>query len=817
GVIHISNHHTSPGKKLFTWGYGNLAENWEDALTDNDGPYAELMASSYSDDQPDFTWIQPYETKNFSQYWYPIHKLGTATFANLNAAIAVEKLDEHNILRLVTTRLFENAVLRITAKDRVLLEETITITPGECKEFKFNTTSDKYTITLKGYEEIFSYTEESPDYIHIPENFKGVPSPNNLKTPQDLHIAGLHIDQYRDPVIKPDAYWKIALEREPEYLPALTSMGAYCYKLGKYDEAMDYLKKAMSIQNRYNHNPADGTVGYLTGLVLFALGHYNEAYNIFYKAAWSGNTITRAMTFIAAIDCRRKNFKAMLLHSEDALAHEIEHPVAGVYAAIGEWKTGGRKTAIYRLDKILTRDPLNHLARFIYLYIINEEPNEAPIDNFYILLKSDPSQTCLDVAFDLINAGLYEECIFLLSELIKKFEKVSPMVFYTLGSCYFAIGEKDKAAEADKKAPSMLPVAVFPYRLDEIAVLERVLKDNPNDGIASYLLGCILYDKKHFEKAAGLWENAIKHSPSYYIPYRNLSVAYYSHLNRREESIKLLKKALELHPGDMQLLKEISFVMAHIGIPYNERLSYLKFNLPKGNLSDDLTLELVKANNAAGNYDEAVNILLNHIFVPGEGGEHALAEQYMFAKFAAGRKALAKGDYENALELFRQTKIIPENLHAGLWNKSILAPYRYYEAESLSKMGRSEEAKDIVGDIMKDSNSGMWNMGGEFAYYTARCAELSGNYMKARDIMRHAVSGWEHSLESKDGGIIAATPFFLSFCDDSMRIKKANLTYLLGYGKLYHKDTEGAKKLFNESLKLNPDNINCALELEVLS
>ena len=54
GVIHFANHHTSPGKKMFTWGCGPLGKSWEAALTDADGPYCELMASSYSNNQPDF-------------------------------------------------------------------------------------------------------------------------------------------------------------------------------------------------------------------------------------------------------------------------------------------------------------------------------------------------------------------------------------------------------------------------------------------------------------------------------------------------------------------------------------------------------------------------------------------------------------------------------------------------------------------------------------------------------------------------------------------------------------------------------------------
>ncbi len=43
-------------------------------LTDADGPYVELMAGVYTDNQPDFSFLAPGETKTFSQYWYPIQR-----------------------------------------------------------------------------------------------------------------------------------------------------------------------------------------------------------------------------------------------------------------------------------------------------------------------------------------------------------------------------------------------------------------------------------------------------------------------------------------------------------------------------------------------------------------------------------------------------------------------------------------------------------------------------------------------------------------------------------------------------------------------
>ncbi len=41
-------------------------------LTENDGPYVEIMVGAFSDNQPDYSWIRPYEVKTFHQYWYPV-------------------------------------------------------------------------------------------------------------------------------------------------------------------------------------------------------------------------------------------------------------------------------------------------------------------------------------------------------------------------------------------------------------------------------------------------------------------------------------------------------------------------------------------------------------------------------------------------------------------------------------------------------------------------------------------------------------------------------------------------------------------------
>lgn len=63
------------------------------------------MAGAYSDNQPDYNWSAPYETKTFSQYWYGIRDMGGVKAGDKNAAINMDVLDdsksasgrEHNV------------------------------------------------------------------------------------------------------------------------------------------------------------------------------------------------------------------------------------------------------------------------------------------------------------------------------------------------------------------------------------------------------------------------------------------------------------------------------------------------------------------------------------------------------------------------------------------------------------------------------------------------------------------------------------------------------------------------------------------------
>jgi tetratricopeptide (TPR) repeat protein len=815
GIIHVGNHHISPGKKMFHWGHEDLSRAWIGNTTDTDGEYAELMAGTYTDDQPDFSWIAPFETKTFSQYWYPIHNIKIPVIANLHGAISVEKNGGKGKIRLISTRVLENTRLVVSSGETIVVDVTVSLAPSECLEFDAVLGGDQYSVQLlsAGGKELLSYAEEKPGVLRIPEDNPGAPFPHKIKTAQELYLAGRHVDLYRYQLWEGAEYYKCALDRDPEYIPALLGMAEYYYNHAEYEKALRHVKNAIEIRDGYyDHNPSDGKPHYLAGLCHFALRQFDEAYNAFYKASWSHNSVSFAMPFIAAIDGQRRDFESMKKHALEAVEREQRHPLALVYAALADWKLGNKAAALERLETFIDFDKLNHFARFAAALITEKKPGDFFQSE---KLSAAPSLSCMDISFWLMDAGMYEEAVFLL-EGLKTYRGASAMALYTLAYAYTLHGDKNKAIENCRTAGKNPLVDIFPYQLQEITVLENALAINPRDGAASYLLACVLYDKKQPEKAEKFLLNAIKYLPDFYIPYRNLAVAYYSYLKQPEKALPLLKKALSLKPRNDVLLKEINYVMARQGEDGNARVQFLEENKPE-KLSDNLVMDMAAAYSNIGNYEKALGLLESHVFAPAEFCEQSLIETYTFACFALGRRCYARADFTGALEWFQKAQKLPENLHAGWWDSTVLYYVRYFEALSFSNLGNETECKQVIEKMLcfvKNAYSPV--IGYELEYYIAQALRLGGDITKADRYIGGAIVTWERELENDLDRKPMHTAFYISYLDDPVVLEKAAYTFALGFGRLYFDDPVGARKLFEESLRLNPDNVKAKLELEML-
>ena len=103
GTAHVSNRHITVGKKFFLWGNFPEAHVWDTVLTDNDGPYLELMVGCWSDNQPDYSWIAPYETRTVKQYWFPVKGIGGVKNVTIDGAVNVDRPAKDKLLVAIHT------------------------------------------------------------------------------------------------------------------------------------------------------------------------------------------------------------------------------------------------------------------------------------------------------------------------------------------------------------------------------------------------------------------------------------------------------------------------------------------------------------------------------------------------------------------------------------------------------------------------------------------------------------------------------------------------------------------------------------------
>lgn len=788
GVVHIGDHHISPGKKMFTWAYCQLSKSWENALTDTDGEYAELMAGSYSDNQPNFAWLAPYETKEFSQHWYPITKIGSPTFANLNCAFKIDR--ENNLFKVQSTKTYKNVRIKIFDSCNVYFETTCDLTPDNVLISELSKLPEFVSVSVVADgKSIAEYEEKNFNKFTMPDVITDMPSASGMNSADELYLAGVHVDQYRDPAVLPDSYWKEALKRNINHIPSLIAMAKY--ELNRYDtdSAGRYAERAIDALTLYNERTQSGEAYYTYGRILEAKGDTDKAYDYYYKAYWAADSVAKAMTRIAVIDIKRQDYTEAVRHAENALDYGRNNNLALACLVIAKKELGEDISEIVASQ--LKKDSLDHMMRFI-----------GKKADLYSVMDSDPVQTCLDIAFDLSAMGRYQNIVTLLSGLWEaRSDAHRKMLAYALGYYKNLIGENGN--QFYEIAGSLELGPCYPLRLEEKAILLDVI-EKTNDNEAKMLLGCLLYNKLHYKEAAELWQDCKDN----YIAKRNLAVAYFSHLGRHNDALLLMKEVLAERPDDEELLYETVVLMDKMNVSPEEKVDLLTSHKAT---RDDVLTELAKAYNQAFMPDMAIETLMSHDFVPCEGGEHAIADQYMFAYLVKGKMAFDSGNYEKAMEFFRLGQVLPQSLGAGIWNHCKLIPLKYHEALCLEKLGKKADAHKIFTYIATVTIEYFSNMHlKELPYWQAKSREHLGEPTKAQHLITKYMREWSKIKYTKDNGYFGTTPFFIPFVDEPQKLRNAQHLYLAALCNDFAKNDGVAKEYIVESTSLNSDNLFAA-------
>lgn len=684
GFIHVANKHIAPGKKLWTWGNDDFGWAWDRELTDENGPYVELMSGVYTDNQPDFTYLLPYETRTFSQFWWPFKKIGPVQNATEDAAVRLVLNKDRTLdLGAVVSRKIDGARIVLRDGEKVLLDERVDLSPdAPWHQPAFACVfSDFYSLEIS-VEGLVAYRPVNAEVLERNREVATEPPlPEEIETVDELYLTAEHLEQYRHPTRYPEIYWDEILRRDP--LDARTNIAYGRRKLnqGLLEEAAGHFRKAIKRLTHRHPNPCTGEAHYYLGLVLRFQGLEKEAYAALYKATWNYEWRSAAYYELALLDCRKGDFFQALEHCEVSLDTNRQNNKAKVLKAIALRKLGQDASGV--LHALLAVDPLDHWARH----------ESGDTDGFLAKSRND-AQTVLDVAYDYADAGFRDEAarLIALHHANVVVEAAVPNPLAKSQMTHYALAWLQNDTELLKPARAMSPDYFFPSRLHDQIVLEWALAQEGPDRNAAYGLGNYLFDRKRHEEAIAAWEISRSADPTFPTVCRNLGIACWNVRHDGDAARAAYEQALANDPSDARLFAEFDQLRKKLGDSAEARLETLLTRPDLVAERDDCTVGLAELYNETGHPERALETLMARRFHPWEGGEGKVLRQYTTARLLIGRKALEQGEAAAALKQFELALKPPQNLGEAYHLLQAKADVNYWTGKALRALGREAEA-----------------------------------------------------------------------------------------------------------------------------
>jgi tetratricopeptide (TPR) repeat protein len=810
GTVHIADHNIVKGAKLWEWGSGARGQATEGRLTENDGPYVEIMTGAFSDNQPDYSWIKPYEIKKFKQYWYPIKGIEGFKNANLNGALNLEKRGEDKVfVGFCPTQLFKNIKISVLKNGKTIFEKTTSLDPSAAFTQTINvperfSETDLYAevLNLETGIVLVSYKPVGKKPVDkLPETVKRPPLPKDIKTIEELYLTGSRIQQFYNPTLNAMDYYGEALNRDPYDIRTNTSMGNTYLKNGDYEKARFYLSRAINRLTKDYTRPSNCEALYLQGLALKASGLYNDATDTLYRATWDYAWHSAAYLELARISSIKHDYKKALGQVEESLStNSFNNSALCLKAALLRLKTDF-EGAIKILTEIIKTDPLDFRAENeLYLtYLEYAKPQLAEIQLARLnKLMRDFDQNYLELAVGYINDGLFIEA----GEVLRRFKGTNPIVKYYLGWLQDIKGYKDGAAKYFSEASSGSVDYIFPFRLETLTVLEKAVSYNPNDSRAFYYMGNILYDKQP-QKAIGYWEKAVALDPAFGIAHRNLGWGYYHFYGDGIKAIAEYEKSISLNKTEPVYYEELDGLYEMSNAPVEKRLKLFEGNNETVKKRDDAFAREITVLTLGGKADKSVEYLEGRKFSYREG-DSRVRNIIIDAHLIFGNKYFNEKNYTKALEQYLAAQVPEEEAgDARSGNRNIQV--NYYIGMAYEAKGEKQKAKEFfISSANADTRSVNY-----IRYYQGLSNLKTGNKTKAKEIFESLITEGERRINQRP-----ETDFFSKFGAreaENARLSDAYLLKGLGYKGLG--DKVKASESLQKAVELSAGNLWAKTEL----
>ena len=768
GTAHVSNRHITVGKKFFLWGNFPEAQVWDKVLTDKDGPYLELMVGCWSDNQPDYSWIAPYETRKVEQFWFPVKGIGGIKNVTVDGAVNVDRISDGEMLvGFHSTRVLGGCTVTLAkGAEKVFVEKNVKIDPDTpwCKPIKVDPAAkdQQFTASIadKDGKVFLAYTPVPPQGdVKLPPKVENPKESKEYTSAELAYHVGLRLDQFHNGILDPVPYYKRALEIDPDYSKANLAMGVRLAKNGSYAEARPYLEKAVARATQNHTRALDAAPEYYLALVERALGNLKRAEDLFWRCTWRLTHKKESYVEIARIAALRGDYEEALERINDALA--LGQDEAKLWTMKGiflgkreevrgkrEGGRGKREASLECFERALKCDPLEYWA------VVEKDGFAAAEKN-----RGLKAQQLLECISDYFGIGAWAEIVELCDAALAKAAAEKPYATEgalplkdTIAACdsyknamfgYFKayalakLGKSNMIKDTLSAAGAMTTDYCFPSRLEELEVLqwaakgERSYKTKEQRANTHYYLGSILWNMDQKTPALASWKIAVKLNPKHALALRCVGFAvshpgtYFTNTGvpsgiPSREAYDWYVKSLEAEPH-FRTLDEAGKLAERLELPPAERLALMEKYIDTVNKYDPCILRLAYTYNAVGRYVEAYKILTTRRFHVWEGADGLLAP-FIEACHGLGRAAMEKKDYRTALRYFEESTTYPENLQAGRPGDAGVEPKsRYFMAQCKKALGDMAGYKTELENSLKG-----WIHAGEMDYWRVKALRELG-------------------------------------------------------------------------------------------
>ena len=756
---------------------------WCSNLTDEDGPYVELMTGAYTDNQPDFAWIMPYETKTFEQYWYPVREIGNVKNATVDGAVNMETEQDSLLIGFHATGSFPKGRITLFNSEEPVWEEATDLDPATpyVKRIQmkdgWSMETLKITITDEQGKQLIAYQQPKRGVRAPIEPRKPAARPSEIETLDELFINGLHLEQYKHHTYNPKDYYLEALKRDPGEIRCNTAMARLSLKDGSFEDCINYCDKAIERLVSRNMHPLDTEAFYLKGLALRYLGNIEASAKLFNKVIWNYAYRTAAYYELATIDALNGEFLAALEKLELSLATNMGHLRALNLKAAILRNLGRSEEALALSQSTSNLDKLDLWSRVEQMFAasqLGQKEIAADLHKGMDRIFTGKPENYLDLVCDYLKSGFVADAVAVLDFIHEEY----PLAYYYRGHCQSLMGEDPSICY---RKGDICRSICFPSRLEDIAVLSEVCKNDPQASRAHYYLGCLFYDRFCCDKAIEQWESAISIDPDFANAYRNLALVCFDKRRDFKSARNCMEKALALKPDDPRLLYELQQLLKNSGITPRERLALYEKHPQLTTRRDDCYLDKMILHTLMEDYETAIQMACSRTFHIYEGGEGKLTRQHAWMHVLSGIRKAQEGNTEGAEKDYLDATIIPREYGEA---KSYFAQesHIYYFLGCLYEAQRkTEDAKKAY-----EEASAYKAAISELSMFRALALQKLSRFSEAQQVLKEMLDSAERTLCNTDKymyfGVGSPTPAPFEY--DIVKINQMNGYILKAYALL---------------------------------